>query len=517
MAYIFGFRFLLYKNINILVSSLKHPALTREAEYFPMAHIFAISMNPENFRIRDSYAFCGRCLKEHRLVKSPVPVTHLLGIMEFDQKMKKQYTSRGILAYSIQLVQVLPNQCPRGYPKVYSSLDASQRLVCEPERILSQYFAHQLNTTLEYDSAHFYMDPMYGDMNLGIEPPIAIVPFETTIVNTNMPDYLLEWRIRDNTKLRFFYCRARDERESFNFLFWAVPFDGWGWALLALSLVGLTVVCKGQWLDVFGVLFVRQAALSLNQNKPLIPLLFAAIVITCGYESIFSSHLIVPPPPIVAQNLKELLKSGYSIFPHLTFLLSNKTIYSVLKRENISHSSLTEPPFVTDNYPWPSDFNDNMTHWAIFSTYTITSIVTSPELYANQYEMDLNFPQLGMKCHFVKETKYPTENLITYSGYHVTTFQSFMNSMDESGLMDMLYSFWEYADLLHARILVEKREHAEERAEVPLKLNDPKVISIFVAWAALSLVASIAFMVELVMTRLVILYVILALVPSLLN
>jgi hypothetical protein len=48
--------------------------------------------------------------------------------------------------------------------------------------------------------------------------------------------------LRDTSQNRFVYCQRGVERASFSFFFWAVPFDTWGWALVALSLVGLILV-----------------------------------------------------------------------------------------------------------------------------------------------------------------------------------------------------------------------------------------------------------------------------------
>jgi hypothetical protein len=297
--------------------------------------------------------------------------------------------------------------------------------------------------------------------------------------------------IRYTTPLRFIYCQKSVDKESFHFFFfWALPFDVWTWALLALSLVALTLVSKGEWLNVFAALFVRQSYSSLDKNKCIILLLFAAIVITCGYESIISSHLIVPPPIIVARNLKDLVDAGYGISGFGTGT-DNRMILSILRRENVSHSSVNEPPFILTTYK-----SSNPDAWELLSRSNRTSPVNSVEIEVYQDQVDLLYPRSGIKCHFVKDTQYPFKAMFTYSGYTLTTVHTFVNSFQESGILDMLYQFWDYAKQLEVRVRLSKRKYVEEKTEFPLELRDPKIISIFIAWSVLLMAACLSFLVE---------------------
>jgi hypothetical protein len=102
----------------------------------------------------------------------------------------------------------------------------------------------------------------------------------------------------------------------------------------------------------------------------------------------------------------------------------------------------------------------------------------------------------GIRCHFVKETRLAYEHLITSSGYFPSTVHTFLSSFQESGILDMLYDFWKYAELLQTRILVAKRNDAEEKAEVPFEIQDTKILSIFIAWGVLLVGASLVFLSE---------------------
>ncbi len=107
--------------------------------------------------------------------------------------------------------------------------------------------------------------------------------------------------------------------------------------------------------------------------------------------------------------------------------------------------------------------------------------------------MDQHYPGLGIRCHFVKETKLPHEYLITYSGYSSPAVGTFVSSFQESGILEMLYKFWLHAEYLEIRIRRDKRKYAEEIAEIPFELKNPKIISIFIAWGALLIIASLVF------------------------
>jgi hypothetical protein len=113
-----------------------------------------------------------------------------------------------------------------------------------------------------------------------------------------------------------------------------------------------------------------------------------------------------------------------------------------------------------------------------------------------QYLVDVLYPGVGIRCEYVKETWILAENLITYSGYFPITAHNFVTSFQQSGILDMLYDFSEYAGLLQAWILIAKKNDTEERTEIPFELRDPKILSIFIAWGGLLVGASLAFLIE---------------------
>jgi hypothetical protein len=312
--------------------------VSEESDGFLYPDLFLSFWDKVKYTFQESFSFCGRCSIEHMLTKysDPQP-TSLLDMKQFSQKLRNIFSKRVLYAVSTSFAYrrelYWRFSCRRW--------SDSEEVGCDPRRIFIHHLTHKLNLTAEYLPWHrAAVSSKKGPATHGIVTMdfIAWTPTEASSY--------LNWYLRDRVKFRFLYCREWDDRESFSFFFWTKPFDGWGWALLALSMLGLTLVLKGNWLDVFGALLVRQSASSLDSHKTLILLVAAAIVITCGYESIISSELIVPPPVLVARSLRDLLGSGYRLgnlrFP-VSVVLIKITNSGDFEIENILPWSKTKP------------------------------------------------------------------------------------------------------------------------------------------------------------------------------
>jgi hypothetical protein len=300
------------------------------------------------------------------------------------------------------------------------------------------------------------------------------------------PTNVLQWYLRDSASWKFLYCRKGDEWKGFSFFFWAVPFDEAGWALVALSLLSLTVVLKGDWLFAFGALFVRQGFEALNTKRILILFVLSAIVLTGGYEGVISSLVIIPPPPIVAITLKDLIDSGYTLHGWKKNV-EHGTILNILKRENVPYTTVTQWPFVTGR---------EKEIWRFWESNSV--IIEDMKIEISQEIADYFYPHLGLKCHHVKETVYPRQFHITYSGYASHTIQILMRSFTESGVLGMWYSYASYATNIIAKLRSERRKYREANTETPFELNDPKIMSIFIGWGVLVVCGFLAFMLEVV-------------------
>jgi hypothetical protein len=192
----------------------------------------------------------------------------------------------------------------------------------------------------------------------------------------------------------------------------------------------------------------------------------------------------------VAWRLKDLVDAGYGIggYNDNTYTAS---IFSILKRENISHSSVNEPPFVPNTVLVDSD-----AALRLLTSCNVTHIMPPGLDDIIQDWINQHPSLLGIQCYVVKETRQTVDRQITYSGYFATSVHTFLRSFQESGILNMFYKFREYINFLSVRSRVENKRYASERAEVPFELKDPKILSIFITWGILLIGASLVFLVE---------------------
>jgi len=113
------------------------------------------------------------------------------------------------------------------------------------------------------------------------------------------------------------YCTESSERQTFNFLFWTCPFDEYSWILLGTCFLSLSILLRGQWIMVAAI-SMRQGIQPKQWNVALLTFLLITIVISCCYESIISSYLIIAPPFVVFNSLKNLIDDGYKVLDAYT-------------------------------------------------------------------------------------------------------------------------------------------------------------------------------------------------------
>jgi hypothetical protein len=140
------------------------------------------------------------------------------------------------------------------------------------------------------------------------------------------------------------------------------------------------------------------------------------------------------------------------------------------------------------------------------SRCNITLLAPSTEIDLQQDVIDSLLPRRGLRCHFVKTTTYPVDFLTTYSGYSAQEFHRILLSYQESGILQMFYKFQRFVTLFQRRLRVASKMGREEEAEVPFRITDPKIISIFIGWGILIISASLVFLAESFMNCLTKLY-----------
>jgi hypothetical protein len=187
------------------------------------------------------------------------------------------------------------------------------------------------------------------------------------------------------------------------------------------------------------------------------------------------------------------VEEGYQIFGWDDS--RSEGIEFILKRENISYSTLYEPPFI----PNTRDLSLRE-RWKMFGMCNTTSAVYHPlgiEMY--QDFIDLIYPNAGLKCHFIQETKHTDEWHISYSGYSPLIFHHLFRGFKESGILDLFYEFEVFVYERDVRIRQKKYGGFEEA--VPFEMTDLKILSIFIGLGILLVAASLVFMAEYVVSR----------------
>ncbi len=150
-------------------------------------------LGPRSSRIKDSNDFCGRCSEADVLIKSLVPPTHLLEMMEFSQKVRQNLRPRTLIASGIRDEDSSMSDCPIWYPKIQSIVE-HQRVMCEASQIFLKHLAHRLNVTVKYRQT---FTPIFYANN---EQPIGIA---TQTFFRGIP---ATFYLRDRTENKSTYC-----------------------------------------------------------------------------------------------------------------------------------------------------------------------------------------------------------------------------------------------------------------------------------------------------------------------
>jgi len=222
-------------------------------------------------------------------------------------------------------------------------LTLSNKIGCKFEHLVLENAAAKLNTSIQFVKPEDYLEEMYYVVNdpmhftaLVIFTVVHFVETNRSIDDIDVPhEAFFQYFYHHEKIVRLFYCTKLHERENFSFLFWTIPFDSSSWILLLGFCILMTLVMKGEWIQVCAI-FLRQGCTTLEKQKSLVLIILIAIVITCVSESIISSLTTIPDPFLVYNNLKDLLNNGYKVmsggstdgFPPI-FLRENITEYSV--------------------------------------------------------------------------------------------------------------------------------------------------------------------------------------------
>ena len=362
-----------------------------------------------------------------------------------------------------------------------------QNVGCNADHIFVENVAARFNFSVEFVNIEGYnFHPLYPDRPKQYS---AVVTMDFRGMNAHYFTYQVHHLLRDMGSVIFIYCTKKEELKAFSFLFWTIPFDVPVWILLTVCILVLSILLKGQWLDVIGCLMFKQQFTSLNTNKFMIIILLVSIVLTCSYESIISSHLIVLPPLIRHNTISDLNDNGYSIImdTKLTHKVNSK-VYSGPQIDNTSE--YVNSTFIRVSFPAPVQ---NVTKLLVNCNATIrTSELKLFQVMVNEISSEI-------KCHPAKNTRIANSHVYTFGGDFKDKLVETAEVFREAGILSQWNRIQNYVRNLDLnKRSVTRRDDGNSPSPTSFQLTDIKISSIFITWATALLACSIVFFMELV-------------------
>jgi len=210
-----------------------------------------------------------------------------------------------------------------------------------------------------------------------------------------------------------------------------------------------------------------------------------AIVLTCCYESIISSYLTVPPQEVVLSSLKDLYGLGYRILLDLLEIFKMNALSSTI---NVNDNS--------DIWSYIEIFLNGRPKEELYELLSYCNVSYSKvleELMEIQEVMKSSFPEV--KCYVLKNDAIYWEKLFVFTGLLRYELGKTMELFRESGILGMFYDFDKYVKTFQTRRKQELRAE-EDGKPFAFQVVNWKILSVFLAWASLVLLALGVFLVE---------------------
>jgi len=215
-----------------------------------------------------SLSSCLSCSVQHpyTIIPSTVDPHNIEELQKFSAEIR-----RSIKPYIARISDRLKRQ--RYYKQcrfMYGNLPSTwpKYIGCSPELLSIQNSAEKLNVSLAYlsEQTEFVRETNYFLTN----PPMHFYAVAALRIWDQFPYSISSLYYSDlvvhTEGHKFMYCVQFEERESFSFLFWTIPFDLSSWQLLSVRGLALTIQVRGNWFQISSIL-MRQSCTILNSNK----------------------------------------------------------------------------------------------------------------------------------------------------------------------------------------------------------------------------------------------------------
>jgi len=304
------------------------------------------------------------------------------------------------------------------------------------------------------------------------------------------PEHWFQQYLQSSPNNLFVYCMNTETRETFSFMFWTVPMDIWSWVCLEISMFLWTFLLKGRGLDTFGIL-MRQSCCICRRKKIVFVFVFAAIVITSGYEGIISSLLSVPPGAVIFNTLKELIDNGYQIIGYAPNVLTAE-LEAIFKREKITSRNITQS-LIPDTHVM-----DENEYSVMLANYNTTRSFSSDFVGKVQINIEKRFS--NMFCHTAINTIIPSKEIHTFVGHaHLKLFKS-VNLFRESGILTFYHDLIIYFQNYGFKRVLELDEFISRQPKA-FALSEWKILSIFCVWTMVLVLSVLLLLLEIIISK----------------
>jgi len=180
------------------------------------------------------------------------------------------------------------------YQNLPSTSTDKHHVGCNPNRIFLEHAAAKFNFSVRYPKIKVEFLKQRKEL---LQTSRALVLFGTVARDRGTKaasEQSMIQVLHDSYYLRLLYCIEYQELESFNFMFWTIPFDKISWIMVGVSAIVLVIYLRGQCMVVVAGM-MRQSISRIDWNVAVLTFVFMSVVLVSCYESLIPSVLIIPP------------------------------------------------------------------------------------------------------------------------------------------------------------------------------------------------------------------------------